>query len=723
MPETTPRGLTRLAFGGDYNPEQWPESVWDEDVRLMREAGVTMVSVGIFSWALLEPEPGVYDFGWLDRIIGLLHENGVRVDLGTPTVVPPAWFYRAHPDALPVTADGTRLAFGSRGAICHSNGDYRAAAANITTQLAERYADHPALAMWHVHNEYGVPVSACYCDSCAAHFRRWLETTYGSVDGVNEAWGTAFWGQRYAGFEQIDPPRTAATVGNPGQALDYKRFADATMRENFRMERDILHRLSPVVPVTTNFMTALSQCDSVDYWAWGREVDIVTNDHYLITDGRRTHVNLAMAADLTRSVAGGAPWILLEHSTSGINWQPRNPAKAPGQMARNSLAHVARGSEGAMFFQWRQSRRGAEKFHSAMVPHGGTDTRVWREVVELGASLDSLSAIRGTRTRADVAVLWDWHSWWAQNLDWRPSEDHDARERADAFYEALYDRHLTVDFAHPEADLSAYPLVVVPALYLMTEAAGTNLREYVENGGTLVVSYFSGIVDEYDAVHEGAYPGALRDVLGLTVEEFSPLLPDQPVRITGPDGSELTGDVWTEFVVPHGAETVWTYADGLTAGHPAVTRHRHGEGTAWYVSTRLAAQGLDALLGRAAEDARLPSRADLPRDVEVVRRNGESGSYVFVVNHTAAEAKVTLEATAPNCSPANARRAGSPSRRVPSGSYDSTAEPLDSPSPARPRAAGGGGLTSSGRRSFPSRLPQAPNSPSSQTEFDIGQAR
>lgn len=644
MPETTPRGLTRLAFGGDYNPEQWPESVWDEDVRLMREAGVTMVSVGIFSWALLEPEPGVHEFGWLDRILALLHENGIRVDLGTPTVVPPAWFYRAHPDALPVTVDGTRLAFGSRGAICHSNGAYRAAAANITTRLAERYADHPALAMWHVHNEYGVPVSACYCDSCAAHFRRWLETTYGGVDGVNEAWGTAFWGQHYTSLEQIDPPRTAATVGNPGQALDYKRFADATMRENFVAERDILHRLSPGIPVTTNFMTALSQCDSVDYWAWGREVDIVTNDHYLITDGRRTHVNLAMAADLTRSVAGGAPWILLEHSTSGVNWQPRNPAKAPGQMARNSLAHVARGSEGAMFFQWRQSRRGAEKFHSAMVPHGGTGTRVWREVVELGASLDSLSTVRGTRTQADVAVLWDWHSWWAQNLDWRPSEDHDARERADAFYEALYDRHLTVDFAHPEADLSAYPLVVVPALYLMTEAAGRNLEEYVENGGTLVVSYFSGIVDEHDAVHAGAYPGALRDVLGLTVEEFSPLLPGRSVRITGPDGSELTGDVWTEFVVPRGAETVWTYDDGLAAGHPAVTRHRHGEGTAWYVSTRLSAQGLDALLGWAGEDARLPSRADLPHDVEVVRRNGETGSYVFVVNHTASEAKVPLDA-------------------------------------------------------------------------------
>ncbi|MFJ8082335.1 beta-galactosidase [Streptomyces sp. NPDC096205] len=643
MPDATPRGLTRLAFGGDYNPEQWPETVWHEDVRLMREAGVSMVSVGIFSWALLEPSPGVYDFAWLDRLFDLLHENGIHVDLGTPTVVPPVWFYRAHPEALPVTADGTRYEFGSRGAICHSNTDYRAAAANIATKLAERYGDHPALAMWHVHNEYGVPVSACYCDSCAGHFRRWLLGTYGTIESLNEAWGTAFWGQRYGDFEEINPPRATPTVGNPAQALDYRRFADATIRENFLMERDILHRLSPGVPVTTNFMTALSQCDSIDYWAWGREVDIVTNDHYLITDGRRTHVNLAMAADLTRSVAGGAPWILLEHSTSGVNWQARNPAKAPGQMARNSLAHVARGSEGAMFFQWRQSRRGAEKFHSAMVPHGGTDTRVWREVVELGATLDTLNPIRGTRTVADVAVLWDWQSWWAQNLDWRPSEDHDARERADSFYEALYDRHLTVDFAHPEADLSAYPLVVVPALYLMTKAAGDNLRRYVEQGGTLVVSYFSGIVDEHDAVHEGAYPGVLRDTLGLTVEEFSPLLGGERVRLRGPDGAELDGDVWTEFVVPRGAETMWTYTDGLTAGRPAVTRHRLGEGTAWYISTRLGTDGVDAVLARAAQDASLAPRTELPRDVEVVHRTGEQGSYLFAINHTATEAKVPLD--------------------------------------------------------------------------------
>ncbi|MFJ7067948.1 beta-galactosidase [Streptomyces sp. NPDC101115] len=642
MSPTAPKGLHRLAFGGDYNPEQWPESVWHEDVRLMREAGVTMVSVGIFSWALLEPEPGRYDFAWLDRVLGLLHDNGVRVDLGTPTVAPPAWFYRAHPEALPVTREGVRHSYGSRGAICHSSPAYREAAARITTALAARYADHPALALWHVHNEYGVPVSACYCEICAAGFRRWLAQTYGSVDAVNEAWGTAFWGQAYSSYEQIDPPRLTPTVGNPAQQLDYRRFADATIRENFRSERNILHRLSPGVPVTTNFMTALSQCDSLDYWAWGREVDLVTNDHYLITDGRRTHVNLAMAADLTRSVAGGAPWLLLEHSTSGVNWQPRNPAKRPGEMARNSLGHVARGSEGAMFFQWRQSRRGAEKFHSAMLPHGGTGTRVWREVVRLGADLESLEAVRGTRTVPDVAMLWDWQSWWAQSLEWRPSGDLDARERADSYYEALYDRHLTVDFAHPESDLSAYPLVVVPALYLATEAAGQNLREYVENGGTLVVSCFSGIVDEHDAVHEGGYPGVLRDVLGVTVEEWSPLLAGERVGIAGPGGASLSGDVWTEFVVPRGAETVWTYADGPAAGGPAVTRHRLGRGTAWYVSTRLDAAALDHILGAACADAGVATRS-LPRDVEVVRRAGEEGRFLFALNHSAEDAKVPLE--------------------------------------------------------------------------------
>ncbi|MGW4808153.1 beta-galactosidase [Kitasatospora sp. NPDC004272] len=638
-----PLGLDPLAYGGDYNPEQWPEEVWAEDVRLMREAGVTMVSVGIFSWALLEPERGQYEFGWLDRLLDLLHANGIRADLATPTVVPPAWFYRDHPEALPVTREGTRYAFGSRGAICHSSPAYQHAAATITERLARRYGDHPAVALWHVHNEYGVPVSDCYCEESAAHFRRWLGERYGTLKELNSAWGTAFWGQRYTRWDDVQPPRLTPTAGNPAQQLDYARFTNDAVLANFKRERDLLHRLAPGIPVTTNFMTALSQCQSMDYWAWGREVDLVANDHYLVAEDPRSQINLAMAADLTRSVAGGRPWLLLEHSTGAVNWQPRNLAKRPGELARNSLAHVARGSEGAMFFQWRASRSGAEKFHSAMLPHAGTNSRTWREVVQLGQELGALAEIRDSLVRADAAMLWDWESWWAQRLEWRPSVDLDARERAEAWYTASWDAHLTVDFAHPEAELSRYPLVVVPALYLTTEAAARNLRQYVEGGGTLLVSCFSGIVDEHDTVHPGPHPGALRDVLGLTVEEFAPLRAGGSVRLEGaasPDG--LRAEAWTEFVVTEGAETVWRYADdpaegGPAAAGPAVTRHALGAGRAWYVSARLDADSLARVLRAVSADAGLAERR-LPHDVEVVERVGDHGHYLFAINHGTADA-------------------------------------------------------------------------------------
>ncbi|MDX8056721.1 beta-galactosidase [Lentzea sp. BCCO 10_0798] len=624
-----PVGLDVLAYGGDYSPEQWPKPVWQEDVRLMREAGVTMVSIGIFTWALLEPVQGQYDFGWLDQLLELLQDNEIRVDLATPTVVPPAWFYERFPSALPVSREGVRYAFGGRGTICHSSPAYQQAAVSIAEQLGRRYGRHPALAMWHVHNEYGAPVSACYCEISAAAFRRWLADRYITVKELNEAWGTTFWGQTYNSWQQVEPPRLTPTVGNQAQELDWLRFTNDEMLANFMRERDVLRRESPGIPVTTNFHAALSQCQSVDYWSWASAVDVVTNDHYLVAEDERAHVNLAMTADITRSLAGGRPWLLLEHSTSAVNWQHRNVAKGPGEMARNSLAHVARGSDGAMFFQWRASRFGVEKFHSAMLPHAGVESRIWREVVRLGEDLGKLAPIRGSEVATDISMLWDWQSWWAQRLEWRPSGDLDARERAESWYAAAYDLHLTVDFAHPEAGLRGRPLVVVPALYAMTEVASENLRRYVEDGGVLVVSCFSGIVDEHDTIHNGPHPGALRDVLGLTVEEFAPLRADQRVRLD----SGMSGGVWSEFVSLSGAVPVWNYVDGPAAGRPAVTRHPHGRGSAWYVSTCLARDGVEAVLLAAAAEAKIPSR-DLPRDVEVVERTGEQGRYLFAINHT-----------------------------------------------------------------------------------------
>ncbi|MFY1669164.1 beta-galactosidase [Plantactinospora sp. WMMB334] len=656
--------LARLAYGGDYNPEQWPEPVWAEDVELMRTAGVNLVSVGIFAWALLEPAEGRFEFGWLDRLLDLLHGGGIAVDLATPTAVPPAWFRRRYPEARLVDRHGVPLGGGARQSFCPSSPAYAEASARITEQLARRYADHPALVLWHSHNEYGGANALCHCATSAEAFRDWLRTRYGDLDGLNAAWGTTFWGQRYGDWAEIEPPVAAPTSVNPSQQLDFLRFSSDAHLANFRRERDILRRLSPGVPVTTNFMIA--NCKTIDYWRWAAEVDVVSNDHYLRAEEPENHIELAMCADLTRAVAGGRPWLLMEHATSAVNWQPRNIAKRPGELRRNSLAHLARGAESALFFQWRASRFGAEKFHSAMLPHGGTDTRIWREVVALGADLPSLEPLRGTRVVADVAMLWDWESWWAVELDWRPSVDLDYRERVAAYYERLWRDRLTVDFAHPERPLDGYRLVVVPSLYLTTPAAAENLRRYVAGGGTLLVSYFSGIVDADDAVHPGGHPGALRDLLGLTVEEFLPLRTGETVRLApatsagtagtvggtdvdgdGGDGSPggrtdgdtggagHIGDVWAEIVVPHGAEPVLTYQDGPAAGGPAVTRHTLGTGHAWYVSTRLTAAGLAPVLRAAYRDAGLVPPDGVPDGVELVRRAGADGTrFLVAINHT-----------------------------------------------------------------------------------------
>lgn len=639
---TWPTGR-QIGYGGDYNPEQWPRETWDEDVALMREAGVNFVSVGIFSWALLEPREGEYDFGWLDDLLDLLHRSGIAVDLATPTASPPAWFFAAHPDARVVTRDGTTLGFGSRGMASPSSPAYRDAAARIASELARRYADHPAVVMWHVHNEYGAPVGEDYSMAAVAAFRRWLHERYGTLEALNEAWGTTFWGQVYGEWEHVGAPVATPSVANPAQRLDFARFTDHQLRACYIAERDAI-REHASQPITTNFMA--NECPTTDLWEWAREVDIVSNDHYLAAADERGHVGLSLAADLTRSVAGGRPWILMEHSTSAVNWQPRNVAKRPGEMARNSLAHLARGADILAFFQWRASRRGAEKFHSAMLPHAGTGSRIWREVRELGQKVGRLAEIQGTWVSADVALLWDTESFWAQDLEWRPSVDVQHRERVRAYYERLWRDGVTVDFAHPSADLAQYRLVVAPASYLLTRAAAENLRRYVAGGGTLLVSFFSAVVDEHDAVHVGGFGAPLRDVLGLLVHEFLPLRSDVVTRVGWVNGvlgdaGEVAADTWQEDLGLEGAEVVASHLDGPAAGGPAITRHQLGDGTAWYVSTRLDVDALAPVLRAVYRDAGVEP-PDLPDEVELVIRHGRDADYLVAINHSDDDTKVQV---------------------------------------------------------------------------------
>jgi len=608
----------RLHFGGDYNPDQWPREVWAEDRRLMREAGVTLVSVGIFSWAHLEPEAGRYDFGWLDEVLDGLAEAGVGVDLATATASPPPWLTTAHPEALPVDREGRRRWPGAR------------------------YAGHPALQMWHVGNEYGCHTSRCYCEVCAARFRRWLADRYGDVAGLNHAWGTAFWSQRYSSLDEVLPPRLTpdGAWANPTQQLDYRRFASDLLLEEFVAERDVLHQLSPGVPVTTNFMV-MTRFNQLDYWSWAREMDVVSNDYYPDFADPLTHVEAALSADIVRGLADGEPWLLMETSPSAVNWQPRNRAKRPGELRRDALQQIAHGADGFNVFQVRASIAGAEKFHSGLIPHAGTDTRLWREVVELGTLLGSLREIAGSRVASSVALVWDWQAWWGCELDSHPSVDVVYPDRARAFHRALWDLGVSVDVVAPGATLEGYDLVVVPTLYLADDDAAPALETFVRGGGHAVVTYFSGIVDADDHIRTGGYPGAFRDMLGVFVEEFAPLLAGE--RVTLDDGG--SADLWTENLRLTGADAIVRYVDGPVPGRPAVTRHALGAGVAWYVATRTDVATTARLVARIIEEAGVHPVATTSPGVEVSRRRAGDSSWLFVLNHTDAAAEVPADGT------------------------------------------------------------------------------
>lgn len=628
----------RLAYGGDYNPEQWPTEVHAEDVELMRRARVTLATVGVFSWARIQPRAGDFDFAWLDEVLDRLYEGGIAVDLATATASPPPWLSVAHPEMLPVTVEGHRLWSGGRQAYCPSSPVYREHALELCRRVGERYGGHPAVVLWHASNEIGNHNTRCYCDVSAAAFRHWLADRYGDVATLNDAWGTAFWSQRYDSFDEVFPPRLAPTFPNPTQQLDFSRFSSDEHLALFVAERDVLHEVSPGVPVTTNFMV-MNHFQGLDYRRWAEEVDVISNDHYVEAANPDGHVELAFSADLTRGLAKGRPWLLMEHSTSAVNWQPRNVAKRPGEMTRNSLAHVARGADSVLFFQWRASRAGAEKFHSGLVPHAGPETRLFREVESLGGILDRLGELVGSGAHNDVVLLHDWEAGWACELDSHPSVDVTYLDRAHALYRAFWERGVGVDFAGPDDDLTGYRLVVVPTLYLVRDATVARLEEVARAGATVVVTYFSGIVDENDHIRLGGYPGAFCDLLGVWVEEFLPLREGESVRLSDGTGA----DVWTEHLHLRGAEPVVTCLDGPAAGLAAVTRHEVGDGAAWYVATRTDPSGTAALVERLLAETGVRPVAPTRPGVEVVRRSDGRASWLFVLNHTAAPAAVDCQ--------------------------------------------------------------------------------
>lgn len=618
----------RLLFGGDYNPEQWPPSVWREDIALMRESGVNIVTLGVFSWALVEVDDDQWDWGWFDEIIGMLSDAGIDIDLATPTAAPPLWLQLAHPEIVPVNRQGLRFHPGGRLGWCASQPVWRRYSTRIAARLGERYGQHPAVRMWHVGNELGGGNRLCYCDASSEAFRDWARKRYGTIDALNRAWGTAVWGLRYRSFDDVTAPLASESGQSPSMLLAFDRFSSDALLGQYRRERDALRAHGVTTPITTNLMLTVGG-SVADYADWVDDVDVVAIDHYTQAADPHRERELAFVASRARGLDRSRPWLLMEHSTSAVNWQPRNAPKAPGEMMRHSLQHIAHGSDGALFFQWRASASGVEQYHSGMVPHAGSDTRQWREVVALGGALGRLGEVAGSLVEASrVAIIADIPAKWAWEEGQKPLHDYPIERSGRRWHEALSVRGHGPDVVAPRADLDAYDLLVVPGLYAVDEATIFALTVAAERGATVVIGHLSGIVDEENRVRVVGYPGAFRDLLGVFGEEFTPLLEGQRTALT----SGAIAEDWTERLRVISADTIDSYAEGVLAGLPAVTRRRVGEGQAWYVSADLQ-DGFDDLVEAVVAASGITPRLPVVPGVEAVRRVSDDTSWLFLINH------------------------------------------------------------------------------------------
>ena len=629
QPFAWPKLLTEngrgIAFGGDYNPDQWSEETWDDDVCLMKKAGVNTVALAIFSWDRIQPQENRWDFGWLDRIIDKLGKAGIATDLASATATAPLWLYEKHPEVLPCDKFGHPVNAGSRQSWSPTSPVFKEYALTLCRKLAERYGANPYVTAWHMGNEYGWNNRNDYSDNALNAFRLWCERKYGTIGALNQAWGTTFWGQEMNSFDEVLIPRFmgADSMVNPGQKLDFERFGNDMLLDFYKAERDAIAEICPDKPFTTNFMVSTDQC-CMDYADWANEVNFVSNDHYFHEGGEMHLDELACSDALMDSFALGKPWYVMEHSTSAVQWKPLNMRKRKGETVRDSLAHVAMGADAINFFQWRASAFGAESFHSAMVPHAGEDTKLFRQVCELGETLQTLAdaGVQGSELeRSDTAILFSAESEWATRSQTLPSMKlnhwHDVRD----WYRAFLDAGTRADIMPLKYDWSDYKTVVLPTVLMLSAVDTRRLTDFAAAGGRVVVGYATGLIDENFHTWLGGYPGAgnglLRDMLGIRGEEFNILgsgVEGEPEAIRLGAGGEVapedaaalngaTTRLWQNDVTVTGDRTqVLAMYAGEEAdeceldGMAAVTRNPYGAGEAYFVGCDLDVADLTKLI-------------------------------------------------------------------------------------------------------------------------------
>ncbi|GGG00107.1 beta-galactosidase [Paenibacillus abyssi] len=635
--------VTKMLHGGDYNPEQWPKDTWSEDMRMFKLADIDIATINVFSWSLTQPDEATYNFEWLDEIMDMLADNGIKVCLGTSTAAHPAWMARKYPDVLTVDFEGRKKKYGRRHNSCPNSPTYRKYAKIIAKKLAERYKDHPALLLWHVNNEMGV---RCYCDNCEKSFRHWLQNKYGSLEEVNRAWNTKFWGHTFYDWDEIVLPNLLSehlsasnheVTSFQGISLDYDRFISDSLLDCYLLERDAIKEVIPDAVVTTNFQSN-GTYRLLDYFKWAKYLDVIALDMYPTNDMPMGMT--AMRHDLMRGLKDGDPYLLMESCPTQLNWKPQNALKRPGVHKLWSYQAVSRGADGVMYFQLRRSVGAFEKFHGALIDHVGHEhTRVFRECAELGHELSQLGdSILGARVDAKIGIVFDWENWWAIAHSSGPSVDLNYINEVQKYYDAFYHQNIQVDMIGVETDLEQYDLVIAPVLYMVKQGYAKKLEQFVENGGTFVTTFFSGIVDENDLVTLGGYPGELRNLLGIWVEEIDSLFPEQRNSIVMKQPfHQLSGSyessILCDLIHEEGAEVIAEFGNEFYRGMPALTRNIFGKGDAWYVASSPEPEFLKNLVGALCENNGIKPTLITPPNVEVSRRNKDGKEFTFILNH------------------------------------------------------------------------------------------
>ncbi len=623
----------KLAYGGDYNPEQWPEDTWEEDMRLLKLAHIDTLTLNVFSWAALQPSENEYRFEKLDKIMEMAKKHQMNVCLATSTSAHPAWMARKYPEVLRTDFYGTKRKFGARHNSCPNSSVYRKYSVRLAEKLAERYQNYDNIIGWHIANEYG---GECYCENCEKAFRVWLRERYGSLEELNRAWNTSFWGHTFYDWEEIVLPdrRTEHFSENETTAqtisIDYRRFNSDSILKCFRLEYEAVKKYTPQIPVTTNLMEGPYK--ALDYRKWGKYMDFISWDNY--PSNADSYSKIAFSHDLMRSVGDGKPFVLMEQTPSAQNWQPVNALKRPGVMRLWSYQAVAHGADAVLFFQLKRSIGSCEKYHGAVIDHAGHEhTRVFREVTELGKELAELGdEILGATGAAEVALMFDWENWWAVEYSAGPSVRLKYLDEIMNYYAALHSRNIPVDIVGEENDLTGYKVVIAPVLYMTKPGVDERIREFVKQGGTFVTTFFSGYVDENDLVIIGGYPGRLRDILGIWVEEID-ALPDTKENSFVYDGQAYRAGMLCDIMHLEGAKALAEYQEDFYAGTPVITCNEFGKGQAYYVGTRPEEAFYGRLVQEVCDKQQIRPAAETPSGMEAVARVRGKEHYLFLLNH------------------------------------------------------------------------------------------